>query len=45
MRREALGPENVIYPSIGEYQGQKAGVRGLVSRGKGEGIGSFLRGN
>jgi hypothetical protein len=28
----------VLCPSIGECQGQEAGVGGLVSRGRGEGI-------
>jgi hypothetical protein len=45
MGREALGPVNVLCPSIGECQGQEAGVRGLVSRGQKEGIGGFQRGN
>jgi hypothetical protein len=31
----------VICPSIGECHGQKARVGGLVSRGKGEGMGIF----
>jgi len=42
---EALGPMKVICPSIGDCQGQEAGVGGLVSRGKGERIGGFWRGN
>jgi hypothetical protein len=29
------------WPSIGEYQDREAGVGGLVSRGRGNGIGSF----
>jgi hypothetical protein len=32
----------VLYPSIGECQGQEVG--GLVSRGRREGIGGFLEG-
>jgi hypothetical protein len=32
---EALGPVKVICPSIGEYQGQKVGVGGLVAEGGG----------
>jgi hypothetical protein len=36
---------NVICPSIGECQGQEAGVGELGSREKGEGIGYFQRGN
>jgi hypothetical protein len=35
----------VIFPSIGDCQGQEAGVGELVSRQRGEGIGSFWRGN
>jgi hypothetical protein len=41
MRGEALGPVKVLCPSIGECQSQKAGVSGLVSRGRGEGMGVF----
>jgi hypothetical protein len=36
MKRGALGPE-VLCPSIGECQGQKAGMGGLGSRGREEG--------
>jgi hypothetical protein len=32
-------------PSKGECQGQEAGMDGLVSRGRGEMIGGFQRGN
>jgi hypothetical protein len=32
MGGEALGLEKIICPSIGECQGQEAGVRGLGSR-------------
>ena len=28
----------VLFPSIGEFQSQEAGVGGLVSKGKGEGF-------
>jgi hypothetical protein len=42
---QALGSVKVICPSIGDSQGQEAGVGGLVSRGLGEGIGGFQRGN
>ena len=42
---EALGPVKVLCPSIGDCQGQVAGVGGLESRGRGEGIGDFRRGN
>jgi hypothetical protein len=41
MGGEILGPVKVLYPSIGEYQGQEVGVGGLVGRGKGEGIGAL----
>ena len=36
MGGEALGPVKILCPSIGECQGQEAGVCGLGSRGKGE---------
>ena len=39
---EALGSVKVLCPSIGEYQGQEAGVCVLLSRGRQEGIGAFL---
>jgi hypothetical protein len=46
MGREALGPVKVLCPSIGEGQGQEeARVGRLESRGRGEGIGDFQRGN
>jgi hypothetical protein len=45
MGGEALGPVKALCPSVGECQGQEVGVGGLVSRGKQEGIGDFLRGN
>ena len=45
MGGEALGPVKVLCPSIGECQGQEAGVGGLGSRERGEGIGDFWRGN
>jgi hypothetical protein len=32
---ERLGPVKVLCPSIGECQGQEAGVGGFVSRGMG----------
>ena len=40
----ALGPVKVICPSVGECQDREAGVGGLVSRGRGEGIGGFSEG-
>jgi hypothetical protein len=45
MRGEALGLVKILGPSRGECQGQEAGVVGLGSRGKEEGIGDFQRGN
>jgi hypothetical protein len=45
MGREALGPEKVLCPRIGECQGQEAGVGGLGSRGREERIGNFQREN
>jgi hypothetical protein len=41
MGGEALGPVKVLCPSIGECQGQEAGVVGLVSTGWGEGTGGL----
>jgi hypothetical protein len=38
---EALGPVKVLYPSIGGCQSQKAGVGGLGSRERWEGMGVF----
>jgi hypothetical protein len=38
MGGEALGSVKALCPSVGECQGQAAGVVGLVSRGRGEGI-------
>ena len=45
MGGEALGPVKALCPSIGECQCHEVGVGGLVSRGRGEGIGGFQRGN
>jgi hypothetical protein len=45
MGGEALDPVKVLCPSIGECLGQEAGVGGLGSRGRGDGIGDFWRGN
>ena len=42
MGGESLGPVKVLCPRTGECQGQEAGVGGLVSRGRGEGV--FLEG-
>jgi hypothetical protein len=45
MGGEALGPVKALYPSVGEFQGQKEGVGGLVSRGSGTRWGMvFFRG-
>jgi hypothetical protein len=44
MGGEALGLAKILCPSIGECQGQEAGVGGLGSRGRGEVIGDFWRG-
>jgi hypothetical protein len=41
MRGEALGLVKAPYSSVGEFQGREAGVSGLVSRGRGDGIGDF----
>jgi hypothetical protein len=41
MGREALGPVEVLCPSIGECQGQEVELSRLVSRGRAEGIGVF----
>ena len=38
MGGEALGPVKALSPSVGECQGQEAGVGGLVSRGVGMGV-------
>jgi hypothetical protein len=42
---EALGPEKALCPSVGEFENREAEVGVLVSRGKGDGIGGFQRGN
>jgi hypothetical protein len=42
---KALGPVKALCPSVGECQGQEAGVGELVSRGRREGIGGFQRRN
>jgi hypothetical protein len=39
MGGEALGLEKALNPSVEKCQGQEAGVGGLVSRRRGEGIG------
>ena len=44
MGGEALGPVKALCPSVGEGQGQEAGVDELVSRGRGEGMGVFRDG-
>jgi hypothetical protein len=45
MGGESLGPMKALCHSVGECQGQEAGVGGLVSRGSQEGGGGFQRGN
>jgi hypothetical protein len=45
MGGEALGPEKAQCPSVGECQDREAGAGGLVSRGKGDGMEGFQRGN
>ena len=45
MGGEALGLAKIICPSIGQCQGQDAGVDGLWNRGRGKGIGDFQQGN
>jgi hypothetical protein len=44
MGGEALGPVKVLCPSIGECQGQEAGVGGLGNRGSGGGDRGFSKG-
>ena len=39
MGGEVLGPVKALWPSVGECQGQEAGVGGLVSRGRGKKMG------
>ena len=41
MRGEALGPVKDQCPSVGECQDREAGVGGLVSRRKGDGMGGL----
>ena len=41
MGGEALDPVKVLCPSVGECQDREAGVGGLVSRGRGNGIWGF----
>jgi hypothetical protein len=45
MGGEALGPKKAEFSSIGECQDRKVGMGGLVSRGRGEEIWGFQRGN
>jgi hypothetical protein len=45
MGGEALDLAKIIYPSIGDCQGQELGVGGLGSRVREEGIGDSQRGN
>jgi hypothetical protein len=45
MGGEALASVKFLGPSVGDCQGQEAGVGELVSRGRGEGIEGFRRQN
>jgi hypothetical protein len=45
MGGEALGAMKVLCPSVGECQDRETGVGRLISRGRGNGIGVFQRGN
>jgi hypothetical protein len=45
MGGEALGLVKILCPCIGEGQSQEVGVGVLGSRGMGEGIENFQRGN
>ena len=45
MGGKVLGPVKALCPSVGECQGQEAGVGGLVNRRSGEQLGVFWRGN
>jgi hypothetical protein len=45
MRGEALGPVKDQCSSVGECQDREARVGGLLSRGRGDGMGGFQRGN
>jgi hypothetical protein len=45
MGGEALGPVKALCSSVGECQDREAGGGGLVSRGRGDGIADFQRGN
>jgi hypothetical protein len=44
VRGDVLGPVKAHCPSVGECQDRGAGVGGLVSRGRGYGIGMCLEG-
>jgi hypothetical protein len=41
MRGEALGPVKAQCPSAAEFEDGKAGVGGLVNRGRANGMGTF----
>jgi hypothetical protein len=45
MGGEALCPMKAVCPSVGECQGHKVGVGGLLSRGRGYVESVFWRGN
>jgi hypothetical protein len=44
MGGEALCPMKAVSPSMGKFQGQKMGVGGLVSRGRGKEMGEAVFG-
>jgi hypothetical protein len=44
MRGEAFGLVKALCPSVGECQVREAGVGGIVSSGRADGIGRFLEG-
>jgi hypothetical protein len=44
MGGEALGPLKALSPSLGECQDREAGVSGLVSKGRVDGMEVFQRG-
>jgi hypothetical protein len=45
VRGETLGPEKAQSHSVRKCQDREVGVGGLVSRGRGAGIGGIQRGN
>ena len=45
MGGEVLGPVKALCSTVGECQGKEEGVGRFVNKGRGDGIGGFLRGN